>query len=432
MNPVKITALEMQNVKRVRAVALELNETGLTVIGGRSDQGKTSILDGIKWMLGGDRYRPSNPNHDGEQAGGKITLSNGVICEIGGKNGTLKVSDPSGKRGGITLVQSFIGTFSLDLPAFMKSSDIEKTKMVLDLFPGLGKRLEDLKRDEKRMYDERTVIGQQKEQKAKHAADLPYNEDAPAELLTGGEMADQLRDAMAVNSKNKSIRDNIAMERSRLDGYVRTVLQRTERVAELERMLAEAKHQREQAMSDRTAAEARIAEAEAMASRLVDADTETVKQQMVKIDTINAKVRQNMEKKRAEDEASDLAVQYNDLSDKIDAVRKEKIALLSGVQMPMPELSINDEGLLVYRNQKWDCMSSSDQLIVGASICAAVKPSCGFVLLDGLERLDKGKLGDFGEWLVDHNLQGIGTRVSDGDECTIIIEDGVIALDASV
>jgi hypothetical protein len=314
----------------------------------------------------------------------------------------------------------------------MKASDIEKTKMLLDLFPGLGKRLEDLKRDEKRMYDERTVIGQQKEKKAKHAADLTYNDDAPAEFLTGGEMADQLRDAMAVNSKNKAIRDNIAMERSRLDGYVRTVLQRTERVAELERMLAEAKRQREQAIADRTAAEARIAEAEAMASRLVDADTETVKQQMVKIDTINAKVRQNMEKKRAEDEASDLAVQYNDLSDKIEAVRKEKIALLCGVQMPMPELSINDEGLLVYRNQKWDCMSSSDQLIVGTSICAAVKPSCGFVLLDGLERLDKGKLGDFGEWLVDHNLQGIGTRVSDGDECTIIIEDGVIALDASV
>ena len=55
MCAVKIASLEAENVKRIRAVALEPSPSGLTVIGGNNNQGKTSILDTIAWALGGDR-----------------------------------------------------------------------------------------------------------------------------------------------------------------------------------------------------------------------------------------------------------------------------------------------------------------------------------------------------------------------------------------
>lgn len=57
--PVKITSLELENVKRIRACAITPTQNGLTVIGGRNNQGKTSVLDAIAWALGGDRHRPS-------------------------------------------------------------------------------------------------------------------------------------------------------------------------------------------------------------------------------------------------------------------------------------------------------------------------------------------------------------------------------------
>ena len=41
---VKINQFELENVKRIKAVKVELSENGLTVIGGRNGQGKTSIL----------------------------------------------------------------------------------------------------------------------------------------------------------------------------------------------------------------------------------------------------------------------------------------------------------------------------------------------------------------------------------------------------
>ena len=55
----KINKLEIENVKRVKAVKIEPTANGLTIIGGNNNQGKTSVLDAIAWALGGDKYRPS-------------------------------------------------------------------------------------------------------------------------------------------------------------------------------------------------------------------------------------------------------------------------------------------------------------------------------------------------------------------------------------
>lgn len=70
-------------------------------------------------------------------------------------------------------------------------------------------------------------------------------------------------------------------------------------------------------------------------------------------------------------------------------------------------------------------MSGADQLIVATSIVRKLNPNCGFVLLDKLEQMDNDTLIEFGEWLDQKGLQAIATRVSTGDECSIIIEDGM-------
>ena len=70
-------------------------------------------------------------------------------------------------------------------------------------------------------------------------------------------------------------------------------------------------------------------------------------------------------------------------------------------------------------------MSSSEQLIVASSIVRKLNPDCGFVLLDKLEQLDSKTLEEFGSWLEAQGLQAIATRVTTGDECAVIIEDGM-------
>ena len=65
MESVKINSLEIENVKRVRAVKIVPTQNGLTVLGGRNKQGKTSVLNSIAWALGGNRFKPSNPQREG-------------------------------------------------------------------------------------------------------------------------------------------------------------------------------------------------------------------------------------------------------------------------------------------------------------------------------------------------------------------------------
>ena len=99
---VKISKLEIENVKRVRAVKMEPSKDGLTIIGGDNGQGKTSVLDSIAWALGGDKFRPSQPGREGSVTAPylHIVLSNGLVVERKGKNSDLKVTDPSGQKAG--------------------------------------------------------------------------------------------------------------------------------------------------------------------------------------------------------------------------------------------------------------------------------------------------------------------------------------------
>ncbi|UPU39307.1 AAA family ATPase [Erysipelothrix sp. Poltava] len=123
MNSIKINKLEIENVKRVRAVHVVPSEKGLTVLGGKNNQGKTSVLDSIAWALGGKKYKPSNPRREGSVTPPslRVELSNGLIVERKGKNSDLKVIDPSGNKAGQTLLDSFVEELALDLPKFMEA-----------------------------------------------------------------------------------------------------------------------------------------------------------------------------------------------------------------------------------------------------------------------------------------------------------------------
>lgn len=118
--PITITSLELENIKRIKAVQIIPEKSGLTIIGGKNNQGKTSVLDAIMWLLGGDRYRPSQARRDGSAVPpyGKLNLSNGLVVERKGKNSDLKVTDPTGNRAGQQLLNEFISQFALDLPKF--------------------------------------------------------------------------------------------------------------------------------------------------------------------------------------------------------------------------------------------------------------------------------------------------------------------------
>ncbi|MCO6400735.1 MAG: AAA family ATPase [Verrucomicrobia bacterium] len=410
--PVKIHALEVENVKRVRAVSLDCSGRSLTVIGGRNGQGKTSLLDAIIWTLGGDRYRPSRPLRDGAaKLASRVELSNGIVVERSGEKGSLKVTDTTGKRhGGQALLNEFVSQFALNLPAFMAASAKEKANMLLECFPEAGTKLQEFNEEIKRIYDDRHLLGQAVTRKKKYAEELPFIADMPVDLLTGTEMTQRLQDALRVNAENDRLRREVESLRIGRDA-------KAAQVKELQRALEEATA----ALND---IEGKLARAEAAAAGAKDEDTSALKRELEQIDATNAKIRKNMDKAKAEAEAAELNEEYNALTRELEEVRAQRLALLAELKMPLEQLAIDEEGELTFRNARWDGMSGAEQLRVAVAICAAVKPQCGFVLLDGLERMDVGQLREFATWLQSRDLQAIGTRVGEDGGCSIVIEDG--------
>ena len=154
--------------------------------------------------------------------------------------------------------------------------------------------------------------------------------------------------------------------------------------------------------------------------------TAELERSITNIEEINRKVRANLDKDKAEEDALTYKEQYNSLTVKINDVRTSKTDLLKNADLPLPELAVED-GELIYKGQKWDNMSGSDRLRVATAIVRKLNPKCGFVLLDKLEQMDIRTLNEFGAWLEQEGLQAIATRVSTGDECSILIEDGYVA-----
>ncbi len=409
---VKINKLTIENTKRIKAVQLEPAANGLTVIGGNNHQGKTSVLDAIAWALGGENFRPSEATREGSVVPPylRVVMSNGLVVERKGKNSALKVTDPSGQKAGQQLLDSFVEKLAINLPKFMEASNKEKAKTLLQII-GINDQVEMLEKKETELYNQRTAIGQIADRKKKYAEEQPYYPDAPSEPVSPAGLIREQQEILARNGQREQwkreyddILKALDYTEKELEGLTQKIHELSERKAELIKRSKEAQKTPQELQMESTAE--------------LEASIEN-------IDEINRKVRANLDKAKAEDDASACRRDYEALTDQIEKVRMEKIKLLSSVELPLQELSVKD-GELIYQGQKWDNMSGADRLKVSTAIVRKLNPECGFVLLDKLEQMDLNTLKEFGSWLESEGLQAIATRVSTGDECSIIIEDGYV------
>lgn len=408
----KINRLEIENVKRIHAVMIEPSKDGLTIIGGKNRQGKSSVLDAIAWALGGNKYKPTQAaNADSTIPPRlKIIMDNGLVVERKGKNSDLKVTDPEGQKGGQQLLDSFVEELAINLPKFMEASGKEKANTLLQII-GVGPQLAELEQKEKQLYQERLYVGRTADQKEKFAAEQPYYPDAPEEPVSASELIREQQEILARNGQRQQWKREY-------DDILRQMSLADDKIKDLEAQLRQWKESKK-ALEEKSIA------AQKTPAELKIESTEKLERSIDNIELINRKVRANLNKAKAEEDAKQYRDQYTELSQAIEDVRKQKAGLLDSADLPLPGLSVKD-GELIYNGQQWDNMSSAEQMIVSTSIVRKLNPKCGFVLLDKLEAMDLDTLKEFGAWLELEGLQAIATRVSTGDECSIVITDGYV------
>lgn len=261
----------------------------------------------------------------------------------------------------------------------------------------------------KALYDKRTTVGQIANQKKAVAEEMQEYPEAPAEPVSAMELIQQQQEILARNGENQRKRQHLA----ELEDRER---QLSRQVQDLSRELEYAEHQLSNVQQD-------VQDARKTAAQLQDESTEALQAAILAVDETNRKVRANLDKARAVEDAAEFVAQYTTLTEQLQEARRKRTTLLEGADLPLPGLSVED-GRLTYHGHPWGAMSGSEQLRVATAIVRRLNPNCGFVLLDKLEQMDLQTLSEFGAWLQTEGLQAIATRVSTGDECQIIIEDG--------
>lgn len=322
----------------------------------------------------------------------------------------MTVTDPTGKRSGQQLLSDLISVLALDLPRFLHATDREKADTLLQII-GMKEQVDQLEQEETNLYNRRHSIGQIADQKKKYAKELPYYTDAPDEPVSPSELIAQQQAILAQNGENQRKRLHAAALKEQVEQLKDKVDALTKQLADTNAALFAVTRDYETAQKS--------------AQELVDQSTAELEENLRQIEEINAMVRTNQDKHRAEQEAKEYEDEYIQLTQQLTDTRRKKSDLLAHAPLPLPGLSV-EQGALTYQGQKWDCLSGSDQLKVATAIVRRLNPDCGFVLLDKLEQMDLDTLTQFGAWLEQEGLQVIATRVSTGDECTVILEDGEV------
>jgi len=442
----KLSSLQVSDVKRIKAVSIDFNQDGMTIIGGRNRQGKTSVLSSIMYVLGGEKFRPTNFKREGSEEDGfiRLTFDDGMIVERKGKNAALTVIDSTGKKAGQQLLDDFVSKFSIDLPRFMNGTDKEKTDILLKII-GVGDQLEALDKEEEVKYNERTDVGRLAERKKKACQELEFFPDVPEEEVSLLDLTNKLKDILTRNAGIRASVQKIEQNKARLTKLVengqnlenqkaalktKTEAQREALKRQMEALEENFKQQNEaiaKSMTDNDAAINTLADeiTKAESIEYTLEDTASIEAEIKECEATNAKVKANKDRAEKLKEADALQEEYDDLTRQVEDVRRRRKELLDGADLPYPGLSVQN-GTLFLNGKAWDCMSGAEQLIVACSISMRINANCNFVLMDKLEQFDMETLNEFEKWCESKGLQVIATRVSTGGECKIVIEDGFV------
>lgn len=419
----KITGLKLENVKRIKLVEIQPAENGLTIIGGNNGEGKTSVLDGIAYALGGESFRPSALTNGDGNAYIRVDIGDYTV-ERKGKNAELRITDRNGMKGGQKMLNEIVGKFALDLSKFMNANDQEKTKLLLKMFPELETMLDEYKRESEQLRGKRTDINRDIVRMQAQYDMMPFHSDVPEAEIQVSDLIEQLN---AESQKEKDLEEK-RRNAEAISGNLKAMEEQYNSMTDtLESLRSQIKTLEANIQANVTSAKQMLEQKRILAEEIENAPASRraeITEQINHASAINDKILQNRNRKSALANLEALRKESETLTSNIDEIESRRKATLQKANLPLPELSITDEGELLYHNQKWDCMSGAERLKVATAICMEAKPECGFVLIDGLEAMDGKTLDEFSRFLAEKNMQGIGTIVGENERATIILEDG--------
>ncbi len=416
-----IVGLEATNIKRLRAVRLEVKGESVVIVGGQNAQGKTSLLDAIQMTIGGGKLA-ERPIRDGASKG-EIVLDLGDLIatrRFSAKGSALTVTDKD--KNVLASPQSILdrltSKISFDPLAFLRMEPKAKAE-TLKKITGLDFTGLDMNRAQ--IFTNRTAKNQQVKQAAALADTAPRYDDMPEEPVSISDLSKRLSDAETVLSENNRKRDSLSDANDKVDAADTAVMTAEEELKRAQASLALKKAAKE------TAIKARDSLAEEI-KLLADPDKASILTQLQDIEATNAKIRANEDWKKRQQELAVLTKESADMTEKLENIDAKKAAMLAEVKFPIEGLSF-DEGGILYNSVPFDQASGAEQLRVSVAMGLAMNPELKVLLIRDGSLLDDKSLSIVAKMAEESGSQIWLERVGKGEECSVIIEDGAIEED---
>lgn len=449
----KILKLKSENVKRLSVV--EITPDGaLITIGGKNGAGKSSVLDSIAYVLGGDKLVPSQPIHSGEKEA-KITVDLGdyiverkfmreeIVDETQGKTppvhigwgptkSTLTVKNPQGAKypSPQALLDKLYGKLTFDPLAFSREKDTVQNDILRRLV-GLDFTL--LNQQRKIVFDQRAIDKKTFAIEENKLSNLPKHPTKQGVYETTTQSIDELSNRLqlgqALENDAQAARHNVEREKNALTRLEAEREQYLRSIEDLERRLAAAKAtlaKCEDAIQVQTDTVAKHVELAKQAADAVPDFTE-LHAQLSAANKANEQARDNKAYLAQEERVKDLQFKIDEGTKAIESIDQSKENALRSAKFPVDGLSLTDEGVL-YEGLPLAEVSASVQLRVSIAIGLALNPTLKVLLIRNGNLLDEDGLKLVAEMAADDGAQVWMEYVtSSGEGVSVMLEDGHLA-----
>jgi hypothetical protein len=249
---------------------------------------------------------------------------------------------------------------------------------------------------------------------------MPFNKDAPEAEVSAASLLAALDAAVATNNAKRKMFEEVRVIDNDIEAQKKYILYTNMEIARMQRDVEQAENRVE------TLADLRKAKAEA-AEKMPEADETEARKKLAESEDLNRKVRENVHWRSLCDDVGALEKDSEELSGKLDTIIADQQAALAKAEWPVPDLSIDDEGVL-YKGLPFAQASKSVRTLTSVRIGMALNPRLKLLVCQDGNDLDSESLLALEKLLDESGYQMILELVTRGadDEarCAVIIEDG--------
>jgi len=412
----KIIQLSAENVKKLKAVEIT-PEGNVVVIGGKNGQGKSSVLDSIEYVLAGKGSQCPRPVRDGEEKAVIVcTLDDLVVTRVIKTDGSnsLVVSSKDGAKYGSpqAMLDKLVGTLTFDPLAFSRMEP-RKQLEVLKKLVGLDFSKEDI---------EINTLLQSRQNKMNEAKGI---ESRFLKMVRHPEVGEY---NIPISTVNLLAELNEAQKKN---AEIQVAVNQSERLIELNATCIEKITELRNNLKNewdhfRTLQDSIIKKGDEITALGPGVDESAIKQRIAESETINQKIRENLTRDELIKEGAKVGDNLAEINEEIRQIKQGKKNTLAKTSFPVEGLAFDENGV-TYQGLPFEQASSSEQLRVSIAMGLALNPNFPVLLIRDGSLLDEDNLGMIAKFAAEKDAQVWIERVSEGAECQVIMEDGLVS-----